>query len=191
MTAKNILVTGRPGVGKTTVVLRTVEILRERGVRAGGFVSREEREGGRRVGFVMVDLATGETAYLAKVGEGRPRIGRYVVLVGELERLGVRAIESALTQSSVIVIDEIGPMELLSNAFKQAVLRALDSPKPVLATIHYRASQDPFGRFVLSRRDCQLVTVTESNRNQLPSHLAHLIMLALRGEHSLSNLSPP
>jgi len=176
---KNVLVTGRPGIGKTTAVIRAVEGLRRVGVRVGGLVTREERVGGVRTGFVMVDVSTGEQAYLARVGEGRPRVGRYVVFVQELERLGVRAVLSATAGADVVVIDEIGPMELKSQAFKEAVLRALDSPKPVIATIHHRAADDPFGRSVLSRGDCHLVTLTESNRDAAPQKIIELVLAAV------------
>jgi nucleoside-triphosphatase len=58
--AKNVLVTGRPGVGKTTAVTRAVEELKKHGLRVGGFISREERKEGVRTGFVVIDLETSE-----------------------------------------------------------------------------------------------------------------------------------
>lgn len=176
----NVLVTGRPGVGKTTLVVRVADNVRSHGFRVGGFVSREERVGGSRIGFVLIDLATGEQAYLARVGTGTPRIGKYVVSIDNLERLGVKAVSDAISSADLVVIDEIGPMELLSQAFKKVVTQALDSPKPVLATIHYRAKDDPFGRTVLARNDCQLFTVTESNREILYLQVSKLILEALK-----------
>ncbi len=176
MVAKNVLVTGRPGIGKTTAVMRAAEELRRAGMRVGGFVSREERKEGVRTGFVIVDLETSEEAYLARVGDGTPRIGKYVVLVSELERVGVAAIKRALRTAQVIVIDEIGPMELLSHSFKQAVLEALNSPKPVVATIHVRAREDPFGRSVLSRKDIALLEVNASNRDRIPREIVRLVL---------------
>jgi len=173
---KNVLVTGRPGIGKTTAVMRAAEELRKAGLRVGGFVSREERKGGARTGFVIVDLETSEKAYLARVGDGTPRIGKYVVLVDELERVGVAAIKRALQSAQVVVIDEIGPMELLSQSFKQAVVEALNSAKPVVATIHVRAWKDPFGRSVLSRKDAVLLEVYVSNRAQIPREIVRLVL---------------
>ncbi|MEM1689967.1 MAG: nucleoside-triphosphatase, partial [Thermofilaceae archaeon] len=82
----NVLVTGRPGIGKTTLVMRVVEEIRNHGFKVGGFISREERAGGSRIGFILIDLATGEQAYLARVGTGAPRIGKYVVLVDNLKQ---------------------------------------------------------------------------------------------------------
>lgn len=180
MTAKNVLVTGRPGIGKTTAVLRAVEELKRAGVRVGGFVSREERRGGARTGFIIVDLETGEEAYLARAGEGAPRIGKYVVLVSELERVGVSAVARAIELAQVVVIDEIGPMELLSQRFREVVLKAFNSPKPVIATIHVRAHETPFGRSVLSRSDIVLIKIDESNRSRVPHEIAHLVLAQLR-----------
>ena len=173
------MVTGRPGIGKTTAVLRAAEELRRRGLRIGGMVSREVRRGGVRVGFIVSDLMTGEEGYLAKVGRGEPRVGKYVVLVGELERVGVAAIRRALQGADVVVIDEIGPMELYSEEFKAAVAEALDSPRPVVATIHVRAGRYPFGRAVLSRSDCTLLRLTLDNRGSAPLRIVELVLRAL------------
>ncbi len=173
MTAKNVLITGRPGIGKTTAVLKVAEELRRRGFKVGGMVSREERAAGRRVGFVIEDLMTGKTGYLAKVGSGPgPRVGRYTVILSDLESVGVGAIRRAVREADVVVIDEIGPMELYSEEFKRAVLEALNSPKPVLATIHIRANRYPFTQQILSRRDVRLITLTLSNRDRVPREVA-------------------
>ncbi|MEM1689966.1 MAG: nucleoside-triphosphatase, partial [Thermofilaceae archaeon] len=99
--------------------------------------------------------------------------------------LGVKAVIEAIGSADLVVIDEIGPMELLSQAFKRAVVQALDSPKPVLATVHYRARDDPFGRALLSRDDYHMFTVTENNRESLYLQVAKLINASLRnGLHS-------
>ena len=178
---KNILVTGRPGIGKTTAVLRAVELLRTRGLKVGGMVSREERSGGVRVGFIVEDLLTGACGYLAKVGPGPgPRVGKYHVVLSDLETVGVGAIRRALSEADVVVIDEIGPMELYSDAFKEAVREALDSPKPVLATIHIRARRYPYTGSILSRPDVAVYTITLSNRDSLPRVLASDVENALR-----------
>lgn len=187
MAAKNVLVTGRPGVGKTTAVIRAVEELKKAGLRIGGFVSREERKEGVRTGFVIIDLETSEEAYLARVGDGAPRIGKYVVLVDELERVGVRAVKRALQSAQVVVVDEIGPMELLSKKFKEVVAEALDSSKPVIATIHVKERENPFGRSILARRDVAILEVNPSNRALIPREIVRLVLEyveALSGKRS-------
>jgi len=176
---KNVFVTGRPGIGKTTAVTRAADAVSTRGISVGGFVSSEVREGGQRMGFVVRDLQSGETAWLARVGDGYPRVGKYRVLVDEFERVGVKAIYSAIGSANLVVIDEIGPMELLSAAFRRAVLSALDSPKPVIATIHYKARENDFGRTILSRSDYQLLEITLSNRDAMPAKIAGIILSLL------------
>jgi len=178
--AKNLLVTGRPGIGKTTCVMRTVDILRARGVDAGGMVTLEVRREGARIGFKIVDLATGEEAWLARVGApGRIRVGRYTVLLENLEEVGVGAIRRAIEGADVVVIDEIGPMELKSRKFREAAWEALESPKPVLATIHVAASRHPFGRQVYTRGDVEAYGLNYRNRGEMPRVLAGRIFTLL------------
>ena len=134
---KNLFVTGRPGIGKTTLIERVLDTL---DIDAGGFYTREMLDGGRRVGFSIVGLH-GDSGVLAHVDhEGSFRVGKYGVNCEDLERVGVRAIDEALKHSELIVLDEIGRMELCSPAFQEAVGRALDSPKPVFGTVQDRAN---------------------------------------------------
>jgi len=166
-----IFLTGRPGIGKTTVVLETVKLLRESGVGVGGMVSFEVRERGVRVGFRVRDLASGLEGWLAHVSlASGPRIGRYRVDVRVFESIGVEAILHALCDDSVkvVVVDEVGPMELLSHKFRDAMYKLLDSGKNVLGTIHYRCD-DPLARSIRSMSDVEVVEVTFDNRGRLPS----------------------
>ncbi|MEM2089342.1 MAG: NTPase [Thermoproteota archaeon] len=172
-----ILITGRPGVGKTTVVSKIVEGLREKDVSVGGMITYEAREKGVRIGFVVEDLKTGLKGLMASAHMvSGPRVGKYGVDIGEIERVGVKAVEKAVEGDEVIVVDEIGPMELYSDAFKIAVSRAFSSPKKVVATIHYRASQNPFCRKILSLEDVLTFTVSIENRNSLPSLILNKLL---------------
>lgn len=173
---KNILVTGRPGVGKTTCVRRVAELLTSRGVVVGGMITFEVRSSGRRIGFQILDMQSGRRGWLARKGVyGMPRVGRYTVFLDELESIGVGAITAALEKAQVIVIDEIGPMELYSEKFKETVWKALESSKPVLATIHAKAERYSFGRKVLSRNDVELHKLTLINREGVPPRIAKKI----------------
>ncbi|MEM4810864.1 MAG: nucleoside-triphosphatase, partial [Thermofilum sp.] len=89
--------------------------------------------------------------------------------------------ERAMREAQVILIDEIGPMELLSRRFVDAVFAALDSPKPVLATIHVRAGETDVGRRILSRSDVKLYTITLEVRERLPYELAKTIASLVSG----------
>jgi nucleoside-triphosphatase len=158
----NVFVTGRPGVGKTTLIRR---VLSELDAEVGGFYTSEIREGGTRVGFAITALS-GETGILAHADHGGPhRVGKYGVFREELERVGVPALNEAVRDAELIVMDEIGRMELCSKAFQQAVLRALDSSKPVLGTIQQR--RGPFLDCVRSRPDIEVLEVTDENRDAM------------------------
>jgi nucleoside-triphosphatase len=126
------LVTGRPGVGKTALIGRLVSTS---GMTAGGFITREIRSGGRRRGFSIVTL-TGETVDLASDSSQSPlRVARYGVDIAALDRIGVEAVRRALAEAALVIIDEIGKMELLSPSFKAVVRATLESGKPLLGTV--------------------------------------------------------
>ncbi len=158
----NLFVTGRPGIGKTTLVRRVLDDL---AVDAGGFTTSEIRAGGRRVGFAINDLRGGEGVLAHVELRGPFRVGKYGVNREDLERIGVRAIDEALAHSALVVMDEIGRMELCSALFQAAVGRALDSPKPVFGTIQDRPNAFLDG--VRDRPDVEVVRLTEANRDAM------------------------
>lgn len=160
-------ITGRPGMGKTTVLWKTIEGLRDRGYQVGGMVSREVREHGTRVGFQVLDLIRGREGWLAHVNQKHgPRVGKYRVNLDDLESIGVQAVIDAVENADVIAIDEIGPMELYSEGFKEAVRRGMDSGKPVLGTVHHSA-RDKLIEEIKGREDAEIVEVTYHNRETL------------------------
>jgi nucleoside-triphosphatase len=166
LSKKNILLTGPPGVGKTTVIVRLVESL---GKNADGFYTRELRESGRRTGFLLTSL-DGTEGMLAHVDlKYGPKVGRYTVNLDDLDSVGTASIKRAVQARRIVVLDEIGRMELLSEGFKREVLRALDSVSRVVATI--REGSDRFCDPIKEREDAVIVRVSESNREELPVHL--------------------
>lgn len=162
---RTLLLTGRPGVGKTTVVKKAVQALEHD---AGGFFTEEIRgAGGRRVGFRLVTL-DGEEAVMAHVelrGEGRPRVSRYGVDVAAIDRVGVAALRRAVASGGIVVVDEIGKMELTSDAFKEAVLDAVAGEVRVLGTV-MRGSH-PWVDDLKAREVVTVWEVTRDNRDQL------------------------
>jgi nucleoside-triphosphatase len=167
---KNVLVTGRPGVGKTTLIRRVLDAL---SVEAGGFYTHEIRDGGRRVGFAITDLS-GASGILAHVDHpGGYRVGKYGVNRDDLERIGVPAIRDAVAGARLVVMDEVGRMELCSESFQDAVLAALGSPVPVLGTIQDRTNA--FLDAVRARDDVEIVRVDESNRDRLVEHVVERV----------------
>lgn len=159
----NYFLAGKPGVGKTTLISKIAEGIV--GLSVGGFFTREIREHGGRVGF-RVDTFDGQTGILSHmyIHDG-PRVGKYTVDIEAFERIGVAALETAVVFSDIILVDEIGRMELFSTRFRHAVLDALNCDKLVIATIMSRSH--PFADSLKKRTDCYLVTVTDRNRNTL------------------------
>ncbi len=168
--ARTILLTGRPGVGKTTVIKRVVERL---GRHAGGFYATEIRKGGRRQGFRIVTL-DGQEGVLSHVDiKGRPRVSRYGVNTRDLEEVGVAALRRAAMDADLIVVDEIGKMELFSEAFRRAVAEAIEGDKPVLGTV--MASPEPWVDALKGLPQVTVLEVTRENREQLVSLVIELL----------------
>ena len=164
---RKILLTGKPGVGKTTVLVETIGELEGRGLRIGGMISREVRDGGVRVGFEISDLASGRKGWLAHVAQQEgPQIGKYRVDLKDLVEIGVNAINQAASDSttSVIAIDEVGPMELCSEDFRNAVEKAVEAEKPLIGTIHYKARSTLIDD-IRSRSNVKIIEITHDNRS--------------------------
>jgi nucleoside-triphosphatase len=158
---KNILITGKPRVGKTTLIQRLVEHLDS----AGGFYTQEITRNHVREGFKIITLEGGE-GILAKKSMPSPfRVGKYGVFTKDLEEIGVKAIEEAILTKDVIVIDEIAKMELFSPRFKEIVINALDCPKPVLGVI--QVSNHPFLDRIRKRKDVTIYELTVHNRESI------------------------
>jgi len=166
-----LLLTGNPGIGKTTVLLKVADALKVKGYSVGGMISREVRSCGERVGFEILDLNSNAHGWLAHVKQSSgPRVGRYHVNLIDLERTGVGAILNAVKECDVICIDEIGPMELFSERFKEVVRRAVECEKLVVGVIHWKA-KDKLIEDVKSRVDVEIVAVTFENRDKLAESL--------------------
>lgn len=156
------LLTGLPGSGKTSLIKQALAGFPGR---AGGFYTEEIRSHGVRQGFQIVSLE-GERATLAHIQTRSPfHVGKYGVDVGVLEQVGVAALEKAIRQDDLVVIDEIGRMELFSEAFRQTVAKALEGGKRVLGTIMLRPH--PWADGVKLKPQVHLLTVTRHNQGEV------------------------
>lgn len=164
---KHLLLTGLPGVGKTTVIKQLAESLTA--FHPDGFFTREVRENGIRTGFELITL-DGRHQLLSHVSFPGPfRVGKYGVDLKSLEKL-LETIDLRHSPSRLVILDEIGKMECLSQRFIQEVQALLDSSKIMIATVALKAGGFP--ATIRSRPDCQLMHVTLQNRATLAGTLA-------------------
>lgn len=174
------LVTGPPGVGKSTLISKVVLRLKSAGVIVGGCTTAEKRSGGTRVGFEVRDLTSGRTGELASV-ESRlgPRVGRYRVNLTDLARVGAGGVGAAASSSELIVIDEVGPMELVSPEFRRAVQSCIESGKPMLAVVHERLEDDLLSE--LRSKAVAQFALTVENRESVAEELGATLLGAVGG----------
>ena len=167
--------TGPPGIGKTSVIRRAVKELKNKKNKVGGVICHEVREGGIRVGFEIMDISTETRGWLAHVNQTTgPKVGKYHVNLIDLNVTGSGAILDAIQNSDIITVDEIGTMELLSTSFCNAVLRAVESNKPIIGTIHYRLSNSIIDS-IKQREDIEIIKVTYENRENLHKLIIKMI----------------
>ena len=163
--ATRIAVTGSPGIGKSTLVAKVISGTK---LRVGGVLARDRRYKDRRIGFELLDLSTGAVGILADESGDGPQLGKYRVHLDDLDLIGAQAVENALG-CDLIVVDEVGPMELSSHRFVLAVEKAIASPKPMLVVLHqwsnHRLAKKIRGSF-------RVLTVTRENRDSLADEIA-------------------
>lgn len=163
---RNLLITGRPGSGKTTLI----RILAERFADCSpvGFYTLEVREGGARVGFDLVNL-TGKRRPFARTGFSGPcRVGRYGVDITGFEEFH-SSVPFFAPEAHLVIIDEIGKMECYSEVFRRVVREVFDAATPCVATIAERGV--PGLDRIRARADTRIVEVTRANRDHLLSEL--------------------
>jgi len=172
-----IILTGRPGVGKTTLFNNIMNQLRVNSISIGGFVAPEVRQGNRRIGFDIIDLYTGEKGVLARICDRKSRfstlkVGKYCVNRNDVLRIGVNALVRATKEADLIGIDEIGPMELKVPELRSAVYETLGKRKmPLISVVHWRA----VNKILHIVPNAKVFYVTISNRDVLLSEVLKLL----------------
>ena len=156
------LLTGKPGTGKTSLIKQAIAGMKGK---AGGFYTEEIREQGVRKGFRLVTLDEQE-AILAHVDIHSPyRVSKYGVDIDSLDQVGVSALNKAAEECDLVVIDEIGKMELFSANFRRAVSQMIGSGKKILGTI--MLNPNPWADAIKRQPQVNLVTVTRANHQDV------------------------
>lgn len=173
--APKIGITGLPGAGKTYALVKVIEMLEADGLKVGGMITEPIVKKNRREGFYVMDWATKvRRVFASKDIESKTMVGRFGVDISALEEVGVQALRYATQNSDVIVIDEVGKMEVESPNFIAAVKEALEADKPLILTLH-KKSRNPLLQDIRRRDDVRILEVTPVNRNLLPYKIVKLI----------------
>lgn len=169
-------ITGMPRVGKTEGLIRVIKRL-ENDYVFGGMITTGIEENGVRVGFKIVNWQTKEEKLFAHINlDTSLRVGKYKVDLKVLEEFGIPAIEKAINDESIdiVVIDEVGKMELESKKFREIVREALYCDKPVLLTLH-KKSRDSLLQDIRNMNNVRIFEITRVNRNLLPYKIEKLL----------------
>jgi nucleoside-triphosphatase THEP1 len=158
----NIVLTGLPRIGKTTIIKAVISKLSDK---CAGFYTEEIKEQEERVGFQLITLGNNSCTLAHRDISGHTHVGKYGVDLECVEGVGVAAIKKGIKTGKIVIIDEIGKMEILSRAFRLAVLDALDSKSPVMGTM--LSKRHPFCDRIRARKDVEVLEVTEKNRDKL------------------------
>ncbi|MEM0026314.1 MAG: NTPase [Ignisphaera sp.] len=182
-----LAITGDPGVGKTTLLLKLVKYISSAGVPVYGFYCPEVREEGRRIGFKIVDIAKNSEGWLALVPEkaiemgynisARKKIGRYVLIHDEAEKIGKEAL-ALHNRDAVLAIDEIGPMELSISGLREAIIKAIGLSNNLMVTIH-RNMKDKEIWDLLHNKGVEIMVLTKMNRDEMFSTIINKLRYTL------------
>lgn len=168
-------ITGLPGSGKTYALQRVIEMLREDNLTIGGMINDPITDGRRKIGFSVKNILTGESQVFASTDfESKFMIGKIGVDLGKFEEVGITAIKDACEKCDIIVIDEVGKIEVESQTFIDTVKYALDVKKPMILTLH-KKSRNPLLQDIRRRDDVRILEVTPTNRNLLPYKIIRLM----------------
>lgn len=163
-----IFISGKPRCGKSTIIKKVIESL---DMKVAGILTPEVRNNSR-TGFEIIDIASGTKGILASVNiKSKCKVGKYGVNVKDIDRI-VYEFEKSFAEADLIVIDEIGKMELFSEKFKIALQKIFESEKPLLAALHRNLIKE-------YEKYGEVIWVNDKNRNELPKGILKRIAKTL------------
>ena len=164
--------TGVPGVGKTETLLKIIKRLEGKSITVGGMVTEPIMENGERAGFKILDWEAKKEGVLAhKKFDSEIDVNGYKVNLKDLEEIGVPSILNAIENCDLIIIDEVGKMEISSPKFVDAMRKVLDCDKCILMTLH-KKSRNPLLQEIRRRDDVRIIEVTRIGKTVLYSQVA-------------------
>ncbi|MEG2338680.1 MAG: nucleoside-triphosphatase, partial [Clostridium sp.] len=182
---KNILLTGHPGVGKTTLLYKIIERLN---LSIGGFkVDRYINQIGstETKTFILSSLFNGiDNFKIAKVRSTDSSFDMNI-FPEEFEKASIAIINRSIMERDVIVLDEIGVMESNSPLFKQSIIDSFESPKLVIGILKGRDA--PFLNSIRNRDDVDIINVTCENRSSLLQTILDMLQNHFKDDNVIRN----
>lgn len=172
-TPHNILITGQPKSGKTTLLRALIAPFAHK----VGFVTNEVRNEHGRIGFDF-ETHTGHTAPLARIAPETPyKVGKYFVQVAEIE--SILPTVATFSPNDTLYLDEIGQMEFTSPNFERLVTAYLNAPNLCIATLSAVYENEAI-KHIKQRDDVVIVEITPENRDtMLRTLLEHINKIIL------------
>ena len=170
-------ITGLPGSGKTYTLKRVIEMLtnEDEELTVGGMIDEKITDGRRDIGIKVRNLITNEEVIFANPEtESKITVGNLGVDLSLFESVAIDAIRSACESCDILIIDEVGKVEVESQAFVDIVKEAMDVDKPMIITLH-KKSRNPLLQDIRRRDDVRILEVTPTNRNLLPYKIVRLM----------------
>lgn len=168
-------ITGLPNTGKTQLLMKIIDMLESEEMIVGGMITEAIIFRNKKVGFYVIDWLTKKKRKFAHENiDSTIHVENYGVDMRALDAVGVKAIKAAINEADVIIIDEVGKMEVESPGFVKVVNDALDCDKPLILTLH-KKSRNPLLQDIRRRDDLRILEVTPVNRNLLPYKIMDLM----------------
>lgn len=161
-----IFITGESGVGKTTLIEEISDFLIKKGFNISGFITKEERREGKRIGFKIIELITKkEYLFASKIIQSNVKFGSYFLHLENLEKV----LDDSLKKTfQYLIIDEIGKMEFYSKYFKDEIFKLMGSDKNIIAVLH----RDYVDKFKIYGK---IFILNRENKNHIKNDILKLI----------------
>ena len=180
------LITGLPQSGKSTLILKLIEFIKTRRIHIKGFLTPEIRKGNKRIGFDVIDITTKERVKLARTGDYKTgyRMGKYSVFIKEFEKIIINLEKNKIQDGELIIIDEIGKMELFSSKFQNIIKIIFSSNISILATIGLKL-QHSLKDYILQITNIHFITLNRQNFDHVFQKVSSILSQANREKSSL------
>lgn len=176
---KNILITGMPRSGKSTLLKKLIANLNPK----VGFITNEVRKSGERIGFEL-ETHNGQKSMLANVDfKTNLKVSKYYVDIKHLDEIMPKL--EKFNEHDLLYLDEIGQMELFSDKFKLLVIKYLDSPNICISTLS-KIYSDEFIESIKSRNDVFLIEIDEENRGEKEKYIKILLIKIAKAKRYVS-----